>query len=344
MKGLMDDRKLSILENISKKINTISDYNQGLKDLLETLGDMVGAETGWIRLHNYFVNRFFDDDDFSTDGDMLAMELFEKVWRTSRPATGKIDSNQVGNTHVCVPVLRKDKLLACIAFRCRPGGYFAKDAVRRLADFTEFFASHFESAVLERVISQGFLSTIECLALALEAKDYYTIGHSNMVCAYSITIAREMGLPAKAIDEIEVGSIMHDIGKIGIDDRILKKEGRLTDEEFEVIKTHTVIGEQILMPLHHHLFRTIRMIVRNHHERMDGKGYPDGLVNDEIPLETKIVICADAFEAMTSNRPYRDALPIDEALNEVLRHRGTQFDPDIADVLCSLMDPSSKPE
>jgi HD-GYP domain-containing protein (c-di-GMP phosphodiesterase class II) len=232
--------------------------------------------------------------------------------------------------------------LAAIVFKSRHGLGFDKDAIQKIVDFTAFFASHFESAVLEKVISQGFLSTIECLALALEAKDYYTIGHSNMVCAYSIAIAREMGLPARTIDEIELGSIMHDIGKIGIDDRILKKEGMLTDEEYEIVKTHPVIGEQILLPLHHNLFQTMRMIIRNHHERMDGEGYPDGLVSAEIPLETKIVICADAFEAMTSHRPYRDALPMDKALEEVQRCKGTQFDPDVADVLCSLMDPKKE--
>lgn len=342
MKGLIGDRKLSILETISGKINAISDYNQGLNDLLETLGDMVGAEKGWLRLHNYFVNRFFEEDERAASGGKIVEDLFEEAKRTRKPATRSIYNNQLGNSHIAVPVIRKEKLLACLAFQCRNGGRFERDAIRKLMDFTEFFASHFESAVLERVISQGFLSTIECLALALEAKDYYTIGHSNMVCAYSIMIAREMGLPAKTIDEIEVGSIMHDIGKIGIDDSIIKKEGRLTDEEFEIIKTHTTIGEQILMPLHYNLFTTIRMIVRNHHERMDGKGYPDGLTGDEIPIETKIVICADAFEAMTSNRPYRDALPMDEALDEVRRNSGTQFDPDVADILIRLMDPEPR--
>ena len=339
MQGLKDDRKLSILETISRKINAISDYNEGLQDLLETLAEMVGAESGYACLFNYFVGRYFDERVVMGKPDDSAAEILAEISERRCPVTRSLPSSPAGYSHVGVPVIRKDNLLAAIVFRSRIGGGLSKDAIGRLSDFTEFFASHFESAVLEKVITEGFLSTIECLALALEAKDYYTIGHSNMVCAYSIAIAREMALKPKTIDEIEVGSIMHDIGKIGIDDRILKKEGRLTNEEFEIVKTHTIIGEQILMPLHKNLFQTIRMIVRNHHERMDGKGYPDGLTGDVIPLETRIVMCADAFEAMTSNRPYRQALSLEEAVGEVRRCRGTQFDPDIADVLCDLMSP-----
>jgi len=342
MQGLKDERKLSILETISRKINAISDYTEGLQDLLETLAEVVGAEAGSARLFNYFVGRYFDEQVIMGKPDDAALELYDEISRRLCPVTRNLPSSPAGYSHIGVPVIRKDNLLAAIVFRSRMGGGITKDAIGKLVDFTEFFASHFESAVLEKVITEGFLSTIECLALALEAKDYYTIGHSNMVCAYSIAIAREMGLKPRTIDEIEVGSIMHDIGKIGIDDRILKKEGRLTDEEFEIVKSHTIIGEQILMPLHKNLFQTIRMIVRNHHERMDGKGYPDGLTGDVIPVETKIVICADAFEAMTSNRPYRQALSIDEAVSEVKRCRGRQFDPDIADVLCGLMSPADK--
>ena len=342
MQGLKDDRKLSILETISRKINAISDYNEGLHDLLDTLAEIAGAEAGSARLFNYFVGRYFEEGVESGKVDRISAELYEEISKKRSPVTRSLPNSAVGYSYIGMPVMRKNNLLAGIVFRCRPGGHIDKDAIRKLADFTEFFASHFESAVLEKVITQGFLSTIECLALALEAKDYYTIGHSNMVCAYSIAIAKEMKLSSRTIDEIEVGSIMHDIGKIGIDDSILKKEGRLTPEEFEIVKTHPVIGEQILMPLHKNLFQTIRMIIRNHHERMDGKGYPDGLTSDEIPLETKIVICADAFEAMTSNRPYRQALSLEKAISEVRRCRGTQFDPDVADILCNLMDPHKK--
>ncbi len=342
MKGLKDDRKLSILETISRKINALSDYQEGLADLIATLGETIIADRGWVKLYNYFVGRYFSEPAIpSACGEEIDL-LFERIASTRGPVSVKMPGKSRILSHIGVPVIRKDKLLAAIVFRSHPDAGFDQGAIRRVTDFTEFFASHFESAVLEKVISQGFLSTIECLALALEAKDYYTVGHSNMVCAYSIAIAREMGLAGKAVDEIELGSIMHDIGKIGIDDSILKKEGKLTDEEFAIVKTHPVIGEQILLPMHRNLFQTMRMIIRNHHERMDGRGYPDGLSGDEIPFETRIVICADAFEAMTSNRPYRDAFPMEKALAEVQRCKGTQFDPEVADVLCNLMDPKSK--
>ncbi|HDS30140.1 MAG TPA: HD-GYP domain-containing protein, partial [Firmicutes bacterium] len=197
----------------------------------------------------------------------------------------------------------------------------------------------FESAVLQEILLSNYLDAIETLAVALEAKDSYTRGHSNMVCAYAVAAARKMGFDKNRLQAIEIGSMMHDIGKIGVPDEILNKPGNLTKEEFEIVKRHPVIGEEILRPMQHPLFDIPRKIVRWHHEQIDGKGYPDGLKGEEIPIEVRITFVADAYEAMTSERPYRVALTPEQAFEELNRHAGTQFDPEVVDVLCSLLAP-----
>ena len=131
-------------------------------------------------------------------------------------------------------------------------------------------------------------------------------------------------MSSEKVEEIYVGGILHDIGKIGIEDEILNKKGRLTPEEYDRIKQHTVIGYEIILQAG--MFKELLPAIRSHHERIDGKGYPDGLVGDEIPLMAKILAISDAFDAMVADRPYRKGLPVEEALNEIRRGSGTQFD------------------
>jgi len=166
-----------------------------------------------------------------------------------------------------------------------------------------------------------FLTT---MAASIDARDRYTSGHSMRVAHWGREIAKDIGLPAEKVEEIYVGGILHDIGKIGIEDEILNKKGRLTPEEYDKIKQHTVIGYEIIMQAG--MFKELLPAIRSHHERIDGKGYPDGLVGDEIPLMAKILAISDSFDAMVADRPYRKGLPVEEALNEIRRGAGTQFD------------------
>lgn len=168
---------------------------------------------------------------------------------------------------------------------------------------------------------------VEALVRALEARDHYTHGHSIRVARHATRIAREMGLPLGAQEEIRVAASLHDIGKIGIEDQLLNSTEILDEQQRRRILDHTVIGERILEPL----FRdrpVILRVARWHHEWFDGTGSPDGLVRSAIPLCARIVAVADAFDAMTSARPYRDALPITVATWELASGAGTQFDPD----------------
>jgi len=170
-----------------------------------------------------------------------------------------------------------------------------------------------------------FMSVIVSLTMALEAKDPYTEGHSVRVAAYSEAIGKQLGLPPRTLDMIHRSCLVHDIGKIAVDETILKKGGKLNSSEREKMDMHPLIGESILRPIA--LLHPLLPGVRNHHEHFDGSGYPDGLKGEAIPIEARVMAVADAFDAMTSNRPYRPAMPEEEARQELRRNAGTHFDP-----------------
>jgi putative nucleotidyltransferase with HDIG domain len=180
-----------------------------------------------------------------------------------------------------------------------------------------------------------FLMTLETLAKSLEARDVYTRGHSQRVSEVSMMIGEKMGLSAEALEELRVGTILHDIGKIGVPDSILNKPGRLTDEEFVIMKSHPVIGYEICSPLG--VSEGVLMIIRNHHEKLDGSGYPDGLKGGELPLSLRIVCVADAFDAMSSRRPYRHVMAMNRVLAELSAGAGVQFDPVVVETLKELL-------
>jgi len=160
----------------------------------------------------------------------------------------------------------------------------------------------------------------------LEAKDAYTRGHSIRVSQYAVATASRLGFDGPGLDGIRLGGELHDIGKIGTREAVLHKAGALTAEEFRQITEHPALGERMLAPLAHESPDVLR-IVRSHHERLDGAGFPDGLRGDKIPIEARIVAVADAFDAMTTRRPYRDPKPADAAVCELRRVAGTQLDP-----------------
>jgi len=175
-----------------------------------------------------------------------------------------------------------------------------------------------------------FLASIQSLADALELKDPYTRGHSVRVSQYGVAIARAMKLSTTLIAQIELGGHLHDVGKIGVREEVLRKAGPLTNEEYEHIMTHPVLGWQILQPLLGENPVALN-IVRSHHERIDGKGVPDNFAGEDIPLEARIIAVADAFDAMMSKRPYRNGLTFTEAMAELRRVAGTQFDVKVVD-------------
>jgi putative nucleotidyltransferase with HDIG domain len=193
-----------------------------------------------------------------------------------------------------------------------------------------------ECAQLLRKQRDLFLDTITILAQAIELRDDYTGGHTIRVSTYSVLLAEQLNMAPRDIELIRLGTPLHDIGKIGIDDAVLRKPDRLTPEEFEHMKLHTVKGAEIIATVPD--LQPILPIVRNHHERWDGKGYPDGLGGEAISPLARVVALADAFDAMTSDRPYRKGMPAGTAFGIIEKEAGRQFDPTFAAAFLSIRD------
>ena len=185
-------------------------------------------------------------------------------------------------------------------------------------------------------LEQAYLESIETLRYTVEAKDTYTRGHSDRVSELSVLIGKKVGLSEQDLRTLQIGGLFHDIGKIGVPDTILQKESKLTDDEYSEIKNHPSIGVHILSNAS--IFRDIIPIVKHHHERYDGHGYPSQLKGEEIPYLARITAIADSFDAMTSRRSYRDALPLDVVKEEFRKNKGTQFDPELADAFLDILE------
>ncbi len=230
---------------------------------------------------------------------------------------------------------------------------------RRLILENRNYQLHLEERVEEqtRKVREAFLNSIKSLAYALEAKDKYTHGHSQRVTEIAVAIAEELGMSQDAIEKIRLAGLLHDIGKIGVRETILNKPGKLSDEEFNEVKCHSVVGERILSPIVED--KEVLEMVRHHHERYDGKGYPNGLTGEQISkgagvlsvAETCATIVyegtlslatADAYDAMTSARPYREAMTSEEACAELVKNKGKQFAPETVDAFLKVLKKGKK--
>lgn len=226
---------------------------------------------------------------------------------------------------LAAPFQRQDQVLGCIFALDKSDGDFDSVDSKLLNSIANESAIYLENAVLFEDVHGLMMGLLHALTSAVDAKDAYTCGHSERVAILTRALAGEIGLSDREVDRLYMAGLLHDVGKIGVPEAVLQKTGRLTTEEFELMKKHPQIGARIL--------RDIKQIediipgVLHHHERYDGKGYPSGLAAENIPLMGRIICLADCFDAMTSNRTYRLALPLEEALKEIAACSGTQFDP-----------------
>ena len=210
-----------------------------------------------------------------------------------------------------------------------------ESAIKSIDQMREIKRINNELSETNQKLEKAYMESIETLRYTVEAKDPYTKGHSDRVAQYSVLIGKKMGLSEEDQKTLLIGGLFHDIGKIGVPDTILRKPDKLTDEEYSEIKNHPSIGAHILAPAT--IFQEIIPIVKHHHEKYDGRGYPSQLQGENIPLFARIAAIADTFDAMTSKRPYRDALPLETVISEVEKCKGTQFDPKIADVFLDIL-------
>jgi putative nucleotidyltransferase with HDIG domain len=184
-------------------------------------------------------------------------------------------------------------------------------------------------------MKEAHINTVAALTSAIDANDPYTHGHSYRVSRYALRVGRALGLSARDLEILEYGALLHDIGKIAIQHEILLKKDRLTDQEFLSLKQHPTVGADIVENLK--FLREAAVLVRYHHEQPNGRGYPEGLKGEEIPIGARIILCCDAFDAMTSDRPYRKGMPVEQVVEQFEKCRGEQFDFEITNVLLDLM-------
>ncbi|MFH1563713.1 MAG: HD domain-containing phosphohydrolase [Nitrospirota bacterium] len=241
----------------------------------------------------------------------------------------------VSKSLLCVPLLIKDKIIGVVEALNKideagaPGNGFSPDDLELLQALANQGAIAIENARLYEDLKDLFFNSIKALVTTIEAKDPYTRGHSERVMKYSQAIASKLNLSDDEKETIRLAGLLHDIGKIGIDEAIIRKPGRLTDEEFAEIMKHPTIGAEIIKPIKQ--LQPVIPGVWQHHERYDGGGYPHKLKGEEISFLGRILAVADTFDAMTSDRPYRKGLPHQTALEEIKEQANRQFDPNIAD-------------
>ena len=237
---------------------------------------------------------------------------------------------------ISVPVKVKDNTIGVLNVSDRESGdNFTGESVDLLMMLANQAAIAIENSRLLEELQELFVESITALANAIDARDPYTRGHSQRVTEYSLRIAKRMNLPGEEIEYIQYAALLHDIGKINIRDDILHKPGKLTDDEFEEMQKHPVYGVKIMEPVKR--FKTILPYMYHHHEKYSGKGYPLHLAGEDIPLAARIISVADSFDAMTSDRPYRKGFSAEEAVVELKRCSGTQFDPAIVEVFLEVL-------
>jgi len=238
------------------------------------------------------------------------------------------DSDSMFSSLMVVPLIIQDNIFGLIYLVSSRHDY-TEDQLSMTVYLLERVASTFENIVLHEGIIQNLKSSLEALVTTLEAKDKYTNQHSKRVTMFAMALGQKAGISSVELGTLNIAASLHDIGKVGISDNILTKSGRLLKEEFDEVKRHSIIGANIVGKLG--ILRKESLIIRYHHERWDGAGYPDGLKGEEIPFLSRIIAISDSFDAMTSDRPYRKGMDIELAIKEFKKCRGTQFDPHLTD-------------
>jgi len=267
------------------------------------------------------------------EGEPILCEDIEKDKRFFRESNEKYTSN----SFVSVPLKVQNKVIGVLNVNNKESKQkFDEKDLRLLTILADQSAMTIENAELYRHMQDTYLGTIQTLARAIDAKDPYTKGHSDRVTRYAVEIAREMKLSESIIRNIEYAALIHDIGKIGIQEAILTKKGKLSGTEYEVVKMHPLIGESIITPVK--FLNGIAPLILYHHESFNGKGYLEGLRGEGIPLGARIISVADSFDAMTSDRPYRKALTKEEARRELEKYSGKNFDPEVVKAFFRVLD------
>ena len=353
-------RQLELLTQFSALLNSTLDTSVVREKALEATCQLLGCETASLLLVDFKSGELFWDSALGEAGKKLKNSVRVPISDrsiagfvamtgegvlindvASDPRHFKKANEQAKNafqvrTMVCVPLQARGKTigvlqalnkLATVPVRASQHSWpdFYQEDLRLLETLGHQVAIAVDNAQLFAQLKQSFFDTVEALAESIEKKDSYTGGHTKRVVHYSMCIAKYLNLTPEELERIRLGAILHDVGKIGIEDKILKKAAPLDQYEWPVMKTHPELGYQIMKRVES--LQDIMGGMRFHHERWDGKGYPLGLKGEEIPVMARIISIADTYDAMVSTRPYRKGLDPQVAYDEIARHSGTQFCP-----------------
>jgi HD-GYP domain-containing protein (c-di-GMP phosphodiesterase class II)/sensor domain CHASE-containing protein len=343
----MSERVTHQLEGMTEKMRAMSVEIASLNTFGETLAQMPDARAELRRLTEAvagvfsadFATLYLEEEPFglvaaaefgNPDGaEAVADHLAAAASVTGRPAIGgKRGAEHPGaGTLLAVPIAFSGEVAGALALGASTEAFYHEDDLALLATIAGQIAIALHNAEAYAKLDAINLQTVTALAAAMEAKDHYTAEHADTLAAMATAVGRRLGLSESEQRQLRYAAVLHDIGKIGVPGTILNKRGKLTDNEFAAMAEHTLIGERIISRIEY--LRPIARLVRSAHERWDGAGYPDGLAGAQIPLGSRVLLACDAYHAMTSDRPYRGAMSTEEALEELRRNSGSQFDPDV---------------
>ncbi|MFH1239232.1 MAG: HD domain-containing phosphohydrolase [bacterium] len=342
--------ELTTLMEASKKISSTLDLNSLLRVIMQLASKVMRAETSSLMLLDEEKQELVFEVVEGDKGEIIKeirLKLNEGIagWVAQRGEAvlvsdvekdsrfcDKVDMKTSFKTKslICVPLKIKDRIIGVAEVINKSGGEsFTPDDLLLFSALADQAAIAIENAKLYQDLREFFLATITSLASAIEAKDTYTKGHSERVTHLCLAIAGKMKMSTKEKERMHIAALLHDIGKIGIPEDILKKPGKLDNNEWAIIRQHPGKGAEILKPIKQ--LSDIIPVIRHHHERYGGGGYPDGLKGEAIPLGSRIIAIADSVDAMLSARSYRPPMKQKEAINEVIKCKGTQFDPKVVD-------------
>lgn len=349
--------EMTMLQKVGQVINSTLDLSTVLELVIDQILNIFDADMGSLMLFDdesgtlriteqKGINSEYAKDVRFKPGEGVAGTVYKTgISKLIRNSVNDEDYKKFGNrvdneakTLMCVPVFIKgnvEGVLSCEK-RLDHTGSFNEENLDLMSTISSQASVAIENANLYNDLLDLYLHTIQSLAAAIDAKDSYTHGHSKRVMSYSIAIAEEMGFDEQELNTLRHTALLHDIGKIGISEAILQKPGKLTNEEFDYIKGHPVVGAHILESIE--FLKDVRMQMKHHHEKYDGSGYPDGLKEDQIPIGARIISVADTYDAMTSTRPYRKGLEHEIAVKEIERCSGTQFDPHVVECFMKIAD------
>ena len=339
--GLNVEREqLSLKSYIYETIEKAAGDNDEIFDTIVELAlRIVDGESGLLLLYDEEYRKFYpkvvrgrERHDAGMDHMSALSDLFREVVEKRDAAMRHSDSDPlIAPSVICAPLMIRNHVLGVLSIRKKAsGGIFNQNDLHHILSLAKRASLNLENKILYESIYDNLMNTFKSLVTSIQVRDHYTEEHSARVSEMAIKICRRLNMTPSDVESMRIASLLHDIGKISIPDYVLLKPGNLTQEEYQVIKGHPVIGDHILS--HVVLLDKERHIIRHHHERWDGKGYPDGISGRDIPLLSRVLSVADSFDAMISDRPYRKGLVLEMAAGELERGKNTQFDGEIVDI------------